>query len=314
MIAFLTLLYVALLGLLVVLKVLPNKPGTWMSTIVWVVGLFLVLFVPMQWGAPSGPLRILVPTVQIIPNVNGPVIEVSVQPNTPIKKGDILFKIDPAPYEAALKAKQAELSLEQLRLEQFEQLAAREAGTRFQVEQTQSQVDRLKADVDAAEWNLQETVVRAPSDGTVTYLALRPGQRVTSFPFQPAMTFFNTSAKVAAAQINQIHLRHIEPGQPVEIAFKKFPGRIFTGKVDALIQVTSEAQAVISGTVPPPTQVIADPFYVRIELDDAERMSSLSPGSVGTVAIYTNSVAATHIIRKVMIRMESIMNYVVPWL
>lgn len=314
MIAFLTLLYVGVLGLLVLLKVLPNKPGTWMSTIVWVVVLFLALFVPMQWGAPSGPARIMVPTIQIVPNVSGPVVEVPVQPNTPIQKGQILFKIDPVPYEADLAAKRAALAFEELRLEQFSQLAERNAGTRFQVEQTEAQVDKLRADVEAAEWNLRETVVRAPSDGYVTNLALRPGQRVTNLPLQPAMTFFNSSELITVTQINQIYLRHLKRGQPVEIAFKKFPGRIFNGTVHSLIQVTSASQSVISGTVPPATQIVADPFFVRIELEDDDSIALLSPGAVGTAAVYTDSVTATHIIRKVMIRMESIMNYVVPWL
>jgi hypothetical protein len=57
MIAFLTLLYVALLALLVKLKVLPNSVGTWMSTLAWALILFVVLFIPLQWGAPSGPAR-----------------------------------------------------------------------------------------------------------------------------------------------------------------------------------------------------------------------------------------------------------------
>ena len=58
MIAFLTLCYVALLAILVWLKVLPNTLWTWLSTIVWMVLLFVLLFIPMQWGAPAGPARV----------------------------------------------------------------------------------------------------------------------------------------------------------------------------------------------------------------------------------------------------------------
>ncbi|MGI9523233.1 MAG: biotin/lipoyl-binding protein, partial [Hyphomicrobiaceae bacterium] len=95
MIAFLTLCYVGVLAVLVWLKILPNKLWTWLSTLVWAVLLFVVLFIPMQWGAPAGSARIMTYTVQIIPNVAGPVLEVPVQPNRPIKKGEVLFKIDP---------------------------------------------------------------------------------------------------------------------------------------------------------------------------------------------------------------------------
>jgi len=314
MIAFLTLIYVAVLAGLVWMKVVPNKAITWLSTLVWMFLLFVVLFIPMQWGAPAGPARILTYSVQIIPNVAGEVTEVPVAPNVPIKEGDVLFKIDPATYEAAVDATRSQLELQTLRLEQYSTLASRDAGTRFKVEETQASVRKLTAELKAAEWNLRETTVRAPSDGYVTYVALRPGQRVTTFPLQPAMTFIETSRNMVGAQINQIYIRHVKVGQPVEIAFKARPGEIYNGKVEAIIQVTSEGQAVISGTVPQAQKFIAEPFFVRIGLDDNDAAVNLPAGTAGTAAIYTKSAGMTHIIRKVMIRMDSLLNYVVPWL
>lgn len=314
MIAFLTLCYVVLLAGLVWLKVLPNKLWTWLSVLVWVVLLFVVLFIPMQWGAPSGSARIITYTVQIIPNVAGPVLEVPVEANEPVTKGDILFTIDPAPYEATLDAAQAQLNFQELRLAQYEKLASTSAGTQFQVDEAAARVEKLAADVEAAQWNLDETTVRAPADGYVTYLALRPGQRVVTFPFQPAMTFVDNSRKIVGVQIQQIYERHLKKGQDVEIAFKARPGKIFTGKVSAILRVTHDSQAVISGTVPEAQLIQAEPFYVRVQLDDPEGAKLLPAGTVGTAAIYTHSAAMTHIIRKVMIRMESFLNYIIPWL
>ncbi len=314
MIAFLTLCYVALLAVLVWLKILPNRLWTWLSIIVWVVLLFVVLFIPMQWGAPAGSARIMTYTVQIIPNVAGPVLKVPVEPNRPIKKGDVLFKIDPTIYEAALQATQAQLDFQELRLQQYQQLASTAAGTRFQVEETEALVKQLTAERQSAEWNLKETTVRAPADGYVTYVALRPGQRVVTFPVQPAMTFVDTSRKIIGVQIQQIYQRHLETGQEVEIAFKTRPGRIYAGKVEHVIRVTHESQAVISGTVPMAKPIQAEPFFVRVQLDDPEAAGDLPAGTAGTAAIYTKSAAMTHIIRKVMIRMESYMNFIIPWL
>ncbi|MBQ0818241.1 MAG: HlyD family secretion protein [Methyloceanibacter sp.] len=314
MIAFLTLCYVGLLAVLVWLKILPNKLWTWLSAVAWVVLLFVVLFIPMQWGAPAGSARILTYTVQIIPNVAGPVLEVPVEANRPIKKGDVLFTIDPTTYEAALEATQAQLDFQEVRLQQYEKLASTAAGTRFQVEETAALVKQLTAELEGAEWNLNETTVRAPADGYVTYLALRPGQRVVTLPFQPAMTFVDTSREIVGVQIQQIHQRYIKRGQEVEMAFKTQPGRIYTGKVKAIIQVTHESQAVISGTVPTAQPIQAEPFFVRVQLDDREAAKDLPAGTAGTAAIYTKSAAMTHIIRKVMIRMESYMNYIIPWL
>jgi len=53
---------------------------------------------------------------------------------------------------------------------------------------------------------------------------------------------------------------------------------------------------------------------VRVQLDDPEAAEDLPAGTAGTAAIYTKSAAMTHIIRKVMIRMESYMNFIIPWL
>lgn len=311
MIAFLTLCYVGVLAVLVALRVLPNKPIVWMSTLVWSLLLFVVLFIPMQWGAPSGPARLMTHTVQIIPNVAGEVTDVPVVPNVPLERGDVLFRIDPTPYEATVDATRAALAFQEQRLAQYRELAARDAGTRFQVEQSEAQVARLTAELRAAEWNLEQTTVRAPADGFVTYLALRPGQRVLSMPFQPAMTFVDTSERMVGVQLHQIHLRHVAPGQPVELTFKTRPGQVIAGTVEAVLEVTAGAQPETAGTVPLATRVRAEPFFVRVALEDAD-VASLPPGSAGTAAIYTGAVTPTHIIRKVMIRMDAIVNYVWP--
>ena len=58
----------------------------------------ILLFIPMGWGAPQGSVLVLRNSVAIVPDVAGEVIDVPIQANTPLKAGDILFRIDPAPY------------------------------------------------------------------------------------------------------------------------------------------------------------------------------------------------------------------------
>lgn len=314
MIAFLTLLYLGLLGILVALKILPNRPVTWGSTIVWVVLLFVVLFIPMQWGAPSGPARILTFAVEIVPNVAGPVSEVAVEPNVPVDEGEVLFRIDRTPFAAAVDAVKAELDFQKLRLEQFQTLAERDAGTRFRVEETAATLARLEAELQGARWQLEQTVVRAPADGFVTFLALRPGQRVVPAPVRPAMIFVETEERLLGVQIEQIYLRHVRPGQPVEVAFKTIPGRIFAGAVEAVVRLTAEGQARTSGSVPVAGPVRAEPFFVRVRLDAPPPADALPPGSAGTAAIYTDTARMTHVIRKITLRIQSKLDYVVPWL
>jgi multidrug resistance efflux pump len=201
-----------------------------------------------------------------------------------------------------------------VRLQQYKKLASTAAGTQFQVQETDARVKQLTAELRGAEWNLKETTARAPADGYVTNLALRPGQRVVTFPFQPAMTFVDTSRKIVVVQIQQIYERHLKRGQEVEMAFKTRPGRIYTGKVVAVIRVTHESQGVTSGTLPAAEPIQAEPFFVRVQLDDPEAAKELPAGSAGTAAIYTKNASMTHIIRKVMIRMGSYMNFIIPWI
>lgn len=153
----------AILAVLVWLKLLPNTLATWLSTLAWVLLLFVVLFIPMQWGAPAGPAWIMTYSVQIIPNVAGRVTEVEAQANVPVKKVAVLFKIDPTTYQAAVDSIQAQLKFQELRLEQYKELEAKAAGTKFEVDEAAAHVAQLKAELDTAEWNLEETTVRAPT-------------------------------------------------------------------------------------------------------------------------------------------------------
>ena len=222
-------------------------------------------------------VRVVKYVVPIVSQVKGRVIEVPVENNRPVKKGDVLFRIDPTPYESEVRslearlvsdeakvgAEQARLSemqtrlpdaesgerqlLEQLnqatnqvaslqaslelakkRVAQNTELAAAGAGNRFDLEQAQTNVIELTAQIAAARaveqqvreklsgrvkgdlatvagakaqistaqaqvqvaqaqaettraqlenarWNLDQTTIVAPGDGTMVNVMLRPG-------------------------------------------------------------------------------------------------------------------------------------------
>ena len=375
MIVFLTLIYVAVLFVLVKLKVLPNSKATWLSTIGWMVVLLIFLFIPMQWGAPSGPVKVLTRAVSIVPNVAGEVVEVVAEPNVPMREGDVLFRIDPEPFEIAVERAQATVSRVEAQIRQDrENLASAEAQlrqaiaqrdlaqSRFEddsrlvesgaisesrletrqsnleaaqglVDQAQAAVSRAQVELDAltpdgvvaklaeaqaaldqAQWNLEETTVRAPSEGFVNNLAITEGQRVVSFPFSPAGVFVDTAEKAVVVQVHQIYLRHLRPGQPAEIAFKIRPGELVTGTVGTIFDISSQGQAQVSGTVFQAGEIVSEPFIVTIIPDDPDILETIPPGAAGLAAMYTDSATATHVIRKVIVRMNSILNYIRPGL
>jgi len=182
LIAFLTLLYIGVLYLLVRFKVVPWNTFWKISPAIWMVLLFVILFIPMNWGAPSGPVVVIRQSVAIVPSVAGEVIDVPVEPNKPLKAGGILFRIDPAPYEAKVRQIEAQLELAKARLQQASQLHERQSGALVTVQERQAQFDQLTAQLNAAKWDLDKTVVRAPAAGFVTNVGLRgvfPGTKVS---------------------------------------------------------------------------------------------------------------------------------------
>jgi RND family efflux transporter MFP subunit len=273
----------------------------------------LLLFIPMGWGAPQGSALVVRNAVSIVPSVAGEVIEVPVQANMPLKAGDVLFKIDPVPYQAQVAAIEAQLKLSDMRLSQMTTLFERDAGRGFDVQQRQSEVDQLKAQLDGARWNLDKTVVRAPADGYATNVALRKGARVANLPLSPVMAFIDTSDTLVGVEIAQNDARYVAVGQPVEITFKFEPGVIRTGKVETVFQAISTGQAQVSGTAVAPKVIQSAPFVIRVKLDDQDLAKRLPAGSTGTAAIFTDAVKATHVVRKVLLRQLAILNYVNPF-
>ncbi len=290
MIVFLFNIYLLLLFLLVHFKVVPFNLYWKLSPVLVFLLLNIGLFIPMGWGAPSGPLLLTRHSVQIVPDVAGQVIDVPIEPNVPIKENDVLFRIDPTPFKAQVDALDAQLKFAELRREQFTTLQRGDAGRAFDVQQRESEVQQLKAQLDGARWNLEKTTVRAPADGYVTNLALRKGARVANIPLSPVMAFIDTSESVIAAEIAQINARYIEPGQHVEVTFKMFPGHIYSGRVESVLQAISTGQVKPSGLAVTPSEVQSAPFVVRIALDDADVAKRLPAGSTGTAAIFTDHV------------------------
>ena len=229
--------YLVILFGLVKLRIVPWNMFWKISPAIVLILLLFGLFIPMGWGAPQGSAVVLRNSVAIVPNVAGEVVEVPVAANTPIKAGDVLFRIDPVPFQSAARR------VERAAQARGDCASPRPASSRaptpaavFDVEQRQASVDQLRAQITGAQWNLDKTVVRAPADGYVTNLALRKGARVANLPLSPVMAFIDTSETFIGVEVNQIDTRYIAPQQPVEVTFKFLPGRIYSGKVVSVLQ------------------------------------------------------------------------------
>ena len=82
-----------------------------------------------------------------------------------------------------------------------------------------------------ARWQLEQTVVRAPSDGYVVNLQLRPGVRVVTMPMAAPMAFASSEFYEVVASLSQSSARRVEVGNTAEMVFASRPGEVFTGKI-----------------------------------------------------------------------------------
>ncbi|HEY2229218.1 MAG TPA: HlyD family secretion protein [Xanthobacteraceae bacterium] len=333
-----------------------------------------LLFITMAYNHPfSSNARIYYAVTPMLPAVRGRVMDVPVVANTPLKQGDVLFRIDPKPYQYVVDQKTAKLAESEQNVKElkasFDQASAatERAKAQYQLAQqdyarqselfskkviaqvtldtysrnvetakqsvaeaeaekerarltyssqvggVNTQVAQLQAELNDAQWDLDQTVVQAPADGFVTQVALRPGVYVVPAPFRPAMTFVNTDpkARTLGAAFQQNALQRVRAGDKAEIAFQSVPGRVFKGKVEIVLDAIAAGQMQSSGTL----QDFGAPAgesraMALIDIVDDVSPYQIPVGSAAEVAVYTDHFEELSLLRKILLRMKSWENYV----
>lgn len=186
------------------------------------------------------------------------------------------------------------------------------AGARAQLATAKAQVDSSRADVANAQWNLDQTSVYAPADGYAINVQLRPGSFVVSIPLAPAMSFVEQEYQVIALY-QQNELVWVKPGDEAEFSLNTLPGRIIKAKVDSIVWAQGQGQILQSGSVPQTGSFPQAPgrFPVKLTVEDRDRDLFLAAGATGQGAIYTEHVEMIQIIRKVILRVGAITDYLV---
>jgi multidrug resistance efflux pump len=175
-----------------------------------------------------------------------------------------------------------------------------------------AQVAQIRAQLENAKWLLAETTTRSPCDCYVVNLQLRPGGFVAGIPLNAVMTLVEAEGQVVALY-NQNELHAVAPGDEVEFALKTLPGKVIKGKVDSVVWAQGQGQLLPSGTLPLSGVVAMPPGRYAVKFNIAERDKAvfMAAGAAGDAAIYTESFAAIHIIRKVILRVGSYLNYLI---
>jgi multidrug resistance efflux pump len=175
-----------------------------------------------------------------------------------------------------------------------------------------AQVEQIRAQLENARWLLRETTVRSPCDCYVVNLQLRPGAFVAGIPLNAVMTLVEAEGQVVAL-FSQNELHQVEAGNEAEFALETIPGRIIKAKVDSIIWAQGQGQLPASGTLPMSGFTAMPPgrFAVKFDIAERDRPLFLAAGAAGDAAIYTEHLEAIHILRKVILRVGSYLNYLV---
>jgi len=269
--------------------------------------------------------RVFQYVIPIVPNVAGQVIEVPIEGTQQVGEGDVLFKIDPTPYQykvdqlsASIKQAEAQKKLAQIEVERARGLVKASAGPQSQLDQwnaqlaaTEASITSLTAQLGDAQWRLDETTVRAPSDGYAYNLQLRPGYYVTSIPLASSMSFVSDDTHKIISSFSQSAIRYINVGDAAELVFRSKPGKVYAGKVIRIARASGTSQLSASSQLPTFTgQPESGRWAVIFELDNEAEKEEL-PQSAGAsiIAVYTQKGKPVHIISKVVMRMNAWMGY-----
>ncbi|WP_271103069.1 HlyD family secretion protein [Pseudomonas tohonis] len=253
----------------------------------------------------------------IVPAVSGQVIEVPVQGNRILEKGDVLFRIDPTPFENRVRSLKAQLVSAKADQFRASELARRNVGNLRDVDTTRARMDDLQGQLNIAQFELDNTTVRAPSKGYVTQVSLRPGIYAVKMPLRPAMVFVPLEDHSYVAWMRQNSQLRLTLGDEAEIAFDGIPGEVFAARVKMVMPVIAEGQVQPSGNLigftgsPPPGRV---PVVLEVSDPDFEQYRGLMPGGAyGQAALYSEHFHHVAIMRKILLRMAAWMNYIFPF-
>ena len=300
-------IWMAFLWLLVKIKVLKGW-SLWMklSPLIIYLAVMAIIFVPMNFGAPVGTATVVKNSIQISPGVSGFVSEVVMEPGADsIKQGDVIFRISPVLYQARVDELEAQLELAEVRQKQANDLVRKKAGRVGDVQTYDAEVKQLKARLAGAKKELELTEVKAPVDGYIPTLLLREGVWVSAG--KPLLRLVEKTDNFLAVHIDQINMRHINVGQSAEVILKLQPGKVFNAEVVNIVQATQAGLWNPSSTLMPGGDAVVEPIWVTLKLKDEIQLPT---GAAGKATIFTESHAKSHVIRQIMMRMDTWINFV----
>jgi multidrug resistance efflux pump len=245
--------------------------------------------------------RVRADVVQIAADVSGLVRDVLVHDNQAVKKGDVLFRIDPARFEIALRDAQANVDsklaatqeaeretnrynrLNALSVSEEQQQQRGAAATEAQAAYQQALASR-----DVAALNLVRSVVRAPVNGLITNFDMRPGDYVDAG--KPLFALIDSDSFRVEGYFEETKLPRIKIGDPARV-YLVGESAVIEGHVESIAGGIADRErqgsADLLANVNPTFSWVrlAQRVPVRIALDHVPADVRLVTGRTATVVV-----------------------------
>ncbi len=205
--------------------------------------------------------------------------------------------------DAALSEAQANLLAAQLNYES-------------EIDGVNTSVANVAAQLKEAQYYLDNTTLRAPEDGRLVNLQVRPGMVSGILRVGGIAALIAEADRYVLATYYQENLKFVRPGQFVELAFNLYPGQIFKGHVDSIWKANGVGQYLPSDEIPkfepPPPNIPQGQYAAKILVDDPDA-TKFPLGAQGAAAIFTEGdQGAWAALRKVSIRTTTWLNWLYP--
>lgn len=229
--------------------------------------------------------------IQVTPRVSGPIVELPIVDNQAIKKGDLLFRIDPRTFQEQYdKATAEELRTEQDYERGLDLIKTGDISQR-DFDRATAAYDIAKSDLESARLDLEFTEVRAPTDGYITNLDLRVGSQAVEN--QPVMALVDTDSYWIVGYFRETMVGNIDPGDQAEVSLMTYPDTILIGKVDSIGWGIAQSDGSTSFDLLPAIEPtfewirLAQRVPVRVDLDDLPDGVKLRVGTTASVLVRT---------------------------
>lgn len=214
-------------------------------------------------------------SVVLKPEIPGRIVKIAFEEGVPLKKGDLCISLDDEVYKAELAQAKANLTLSQKNLERAKTLLVKQAGSEFNQDKAQCDVDVSRAKLDLAEANLRKTKITAPFDG---FMGLR---RVSLGAYaSQGMELVNLESidpiKVEF-RLPEYALSYVKIGQKVNLSVDAYPNDVFQANVFAIDPRLDPKDRTVSAkaTLPNADYRLKPGLFARIQLILSEKPQAL---------------------------------------